>query len=54
MELKGKEEVVEGTITIGCGEFAAVETLAKMWLSSDCGKSGWKKCISLGARSIQT
>ena len=26
-ELKGKEEVVEGTITIGCGEFAAVETL---------------------------
>ena len=29
-ELKGKEEVVEGTITIGCGEFAAVETLAKI------------------------
>ena len=28
--LKGKEEVVEGTITIGCGEFAAVETLAKI------------------------
>ena len=28
-ELKGKEDVVEGTITIGCGEFAAVETLAK-------------------------
>ena len=27
-ELKGKEEVVEGTITIGCGEFAAVETSA--------------------------
>lgn len=23
-ELKGKEEVVEGTITVGCGEFAAV------------------------------
>ena len=29
-ELKGKEAVVEGTITIGCGEFAAVETLAKI------------------------
>ena len=29
-ELKGKEEVVEGTVTIGCGEFAAVETLAKI------------------------
>ena len=29
-ELKGKEEVAEGTITIGCGEFAAVETLAKI------------------------
>ena len=29
-ELKGKEEVVEGTITIGCGEFAAMETLAKI------------------------
>jgi len=29
-ELKGKEEVVESTITIGCGEFAAVETLAKI------------------------
>lgn len=28
--MKGKEEVVEGTITIGCGEFAAVETLAKI------------------------
>ena len=28
-ELK-EEEVVEGTITIGCGEFAAVETLAKI------------------------
>ena len=27
-ELIGKEEVVEGTITIGCGEFAAVEILA--------------------------
>ena len=23
-----KEELIEGTITIGCGEFAAVETLA--------------------------
>ena len=30
-ELKGKEEVVEGTITIGCGEFAAVETLCYFW-----------------------
>ena len=29
-ELKGKEEVVEGTITVGCGEFAAVEILAKI------------------------
>ncbi|MGN0645720.1 MAG: LysR family transcriptional regulator [Mogibacterium kristiansenii] len=29
-ELNGKEEVVEGTITIGCGEFAAVETLAEI------------------------
>ena len=29
-ELKEKEDVVEGTITIGCGEFAAVETLAKI------------------------
>ena len=27
-ELNRKEDVVEGTITIGCGEFAAVETLA--------------------------
>ena len=29
-ELKGKEDVVEGNITIGCGEFAAVETLAEI------------------------
>ena len=29
-ELNGKTDVVEGTITIGCGEFAAVETLAKI------------------------
>lgn len=29
-ELKGTEEVVEGTVTVGCGEFAAVETLAKI------------------------
>ena len=28
--LKGKEDVVEGTITIGCGEFAAVEILARI------------------------
>ncbi len=25
----GKKDVAEGTITIGCGEFAAVETLAR-------------------------
>ena len=29
-ELMAKEELVEGTITIGCGEFAAVETLAEI------------------------
>ena len=29
-ELKEKEDVVEGTITIGCGEFAVVETLARI------------------------
>ena len=29
-ELKGKEDIVEGTITVGCGEFAAVETLARI------------------------
>ena len=29
-ELKGKEDVVEGTITIGCGEFAVVEILARI------------------------
>ena len=29
-ELKGKEDVVEGNIIIGCGEFAAVETLAEI------------------------
>ena len=29
-ELKGKEDVVEGSITIGCGEFAAVEILEKI------------------------
>lgn len=29
-ELKGTEEVIEGTVTIGCGEFAAVETLAEI------------------------
>ena len=29
-ELQGKEDVVEGSITIGCGEFAAVETLAQI------------------------
>lgn len=29
-ELKGTEEVVAGTVTIGCGEFMAVEMLAKI------------------------
>lgn len=29
-ELKAKEELIEGTIAIGCGEFAAVETLAEI------------------------
>lgn len=29
-ELRGMEEVIEGTVTIGCGEFAAVEILAKI------------------------
>lgn len=29
-EFKGSEEVIEGKITIGCGEFAAVEMLAEI------------------------
>lgn len=29
-ELKGTDEVVGGSVTIGCGEFAAVETLAEI------------------------
>lgn len=29
-EFKGSSEVVEGKITIGCGEFAAVETMAEI------------------------
>jgi len=29
-EIKGENEVVDGTVTIGCGEFAAVETLAEI------------------------
>lgn len=29
-EFKGNEDVIEGIVTIGCGEFAAVETLAKI------------------------
>ena len=29
-ELLEKEELIEGTITIGCGEFAAVERLAEI------------------------
>ena len=29
-EIKGTEEVIEGKVTVGCGEFAAVETLAQI------------------------
>lgn len=29
-EIKAREELIEGTITVGCGEFAAVETLAEI------------------------
>lgn len=29
-ELTGKNEVIDGTVTIGCGEFTAVETLAEI------------------------
>ena len=29
-EIKGENEAVDGTVTIGCGEFAAVETLAEI------------------------
>lgn len=29
-ELKGTEDVIEGTVTVGCGEFSAVELFAKM------------------------
>ena len=29
-ELKGTEEVIDGSVTIGCGEFAAVEILAEI------------------------
>ncbi len=29
-ELKGTEDVIEGTVTVGCGEFAAVELFAKI------------------------
>lgn len=32
-EFKGNNEVVEGKVTIGCGEFAAVETMAEI-----CGR----------------
>ena len=48
-ELKGKEEVVEGTITIGCGEFEAVETLHYSW-------SRWirKEWIISGLRIVIT
>lgn len=30
-EIKAREELIEGTITVGCGEFAAVETLAEIF-----------------------
>lgn len=29
-DFKSKEEIIEGTVTIGCGEFTAVETLAEI------------------------
>lgn len=29
-DFKGNDEIIEGSITIGCGEFTAVETLAKV------------------------
>ena len=29
-ELKGAQEVIEGTVTVGCGEFSAVEMLAEI------------------------
>ena len=29
-EIKASEELIEGTITIGCGEFSAIETLAEI------------------------
>ena len=29
-ELRGTQEVIEGTVTVGCGEFAAVETLSRI------------------------
>ncbi len=29
-ELKGKEELIEGTVTIGCGEFSAMEEFAEI------------------------
>ena len=29
-EIKAREELIEGMITVGCGEFAAVETLAEI------------------------
>ena len=29
-ELKGNNELVEGTVTVGCGEFSVVETLAEI------------------------
>ena len=45
-ELKGTE-VIEGTVTVGCGEFAAVETLAKI-----CGS--YKEKYPLVQISIHT
>ncbi len=29
-ELKGTNELIEGTVTVGCGEFTVIETLAKI------------------------
>ena len=45
-ELKGKETVVEGTITIGCGEFAAMETLAKICKNVQRKISAGSDCIA--------
>lgn len=46
-EFKGDEDSVEGTITIGCGEFAAVEIMAKI-----CGN--YKKKYPLVQIAVHT